>query len=36
MGSKGTELRVFIKEQQDLEREERNQQRNMIGYSRTN
>jgi len=27
MGFKGTELREFIKEQQDLEREERNQQR---------
>jgi len=27
MGLKGTELRDFIKEQQDLEREERNQQR---------
>ena len=26
MGLKGTELRDFIKEQQDLEREERNQQ----------
>jgi len=27
MGSKGTEMRDFIKEQQDLEIEERNQQR---------
>jgi len=35
MGLKGTELRKFIKEQHDLEREESSQQRNMTEYNRT-